>query len=161
MRTCQTAASRKNTFLLDLAPQLPFVWADPPRVRQILTNLIDNAIKFTPDGGKIRVRVRPCPDDDAFLCVSVIDTGCGIDEKDCARVFDRLAQVESMRDASRSGLGLGLFITKELVLGHGGRIWVESQVGQGSTFSFTLPIFSVAGRCAHLHPITWPADMSP
>jgi PAS domain S-box-containing protein len=150
MRTCQTAASRKNTFLLDLAPQLPFVWADPSRVRQILTNLIDNAIKFTPDGGKICVRVCPCPDDDAFLCVSVIDTGCGIDEKDCGRVFDRLAQVESMRDASRSGLGLGLFITKELVLGHGGRIWVESEVGHGSTFSFTLPIFSVAGRCAHI-----------
>jgi PAS domain S-box-containing protein len=150
MRACQTTVADKISFQIDLQPDLPFVWVDPFRVRQILTNLLDNAIKFSPRDSKITVQARHCSGDDGFLCISVIDHGCGIDQKDCVRVFDRLAQVESKQDSSRSGLGLGLFITKELVVQHGGRIWVESQIGQGSTFSFTLPIFSIARRCAHI-----------
>ena len=76
------------------------------------------------------------------------DTGCGISPQDCEVVFERLAQVKSTTEASRSGLGLGLFISRELVLLHGGRIWVESQLGSGSTFYFTLPVFSLSKLCA-------------
>jgi hypothetical protein len=116
-------------------------------VRQILINLIDNAIKFTPDAGIISVGSRPVGDD-GFLCLSVSDTGCGISPENLQIVFDRLAQLKGSAEANRSGLGLGLFISKELVLQQGGRIWVESQLGHGSTFYFTLPVFSLAKVCA-------------
>jgi Histidine kinase-, DNA gyrase B-, and HSP90-like ATPase len=78
----------------------------------------------------------------------VSDTGCGISPKDREVVFDRLTQLDNGAKASRGGLGLGLFISRELVLRHGGRIWVESELGHGSTFSFTLPVFSLAKLCA-------------
>ena len=78
------------------------------------------------------------------------DTGCGISPENREAIFDRLAQVKSRAEASRSGLGLGLFIARELVSRHGGRIWVESQLGHGSTFYFTLPVFSLAKLCAHV-----------
>jgi hypothetical protein len=119
-------------------------------VRQILINLIDNAIKFTPEGGVVTVHAQLFADDNGFLRLWVSDTGCGISPENCLLVFDRLAQVKSTGEASRSGLGLGLFIARELVLLHGGRIWVESQLGKGSTFYFTLPLFSLAKLCAHL-----------
>jgi PAS domain S-box-containing protein len=148
LSTCRKNAAAKNISLRsDVAPGLPFVWADPARVRQILINLIDNAIKFTPDAGIIRVGSRPVADD-GFLCLSVFDTGCGISPENVQIVFDRLAQVQGSAEASRSGLGLGLFISRELVLQQGGRIWVESQLGHGSTFCFTLPLFSLAKLCA-------------
>lgn len=148
--TCRTNATAKNISLRsDVAPGLPFVWADPARVRQILTNLIDNAIKFTPESGTITVEGRLMAED-GFLCLSVSDAGCGISPENREIVFDRLAQVKSGAEVSRSGLGLGLFISKELVSRHGGRIWVESQLGHGSTFYFTLPVFSLAKLCAHV-----------
>ena len=151
LSTCRTNAAVKNISLRsDVAPGLPFVWADPARVRQILINLIDNGIKFTPEGGTITVESRPFAEDDGFLCLSVSDTGCGISPENREIVFDRLAQVKSSAEASRSGLGLGLFIARELVSRHGGRIWVESQLGHGSTFYFTLPVFSLAKLCAHV-----------
>jgi PAS domain S-box-containing protein len=150
LSTCRTNAAAKSISLRsDIAPGLPYVWADPARVRQILINLIDNGIKFTPEGGAVTVESRPGEDDD-FLCLSVSDTGCGISPENREAVFERLAQVKSGLDASRSGLGLGLFIAKELVLRHGGRIWVESQLGRGSSFCFTLPVFSLAKLCARI-----------
>jgi PAS domain S-box-containing protein len=151
LTTCHTNAAVKNISLRsEVAPGLPFIWADPTRVRQILINLIDNGIKFTPAGGTITIRSQRFAEDDGFLCLSVSDTGCGISPENRELVFDRLAQVRSSAEASRSGLGLGLFISRELVLRHGGRIWVESQLGQGSTFYFTLPVFSLASLCAHV-----------
>jgi PAS domain S-box-containing protein len=151
LATCRTNAAAKNISLRsEAAPGLPFVWADPARVRQILINLIDNGIKFTPAGGTITIESRRFAEDDGFLCLSVSDTGCGISPENRELVFDRLAQVRSTAEASRSGLGLGLFISRELVLRHDGRIWVESQLGQGSTFYFTLPVFSLAKLCAHV-----------
>jgi hypothetical protein len=84
------------------------------------------------------------------LTLSVSDTGCGISPENCEIIFDRLAQVKSTTETSRSGLGLGLFISKDLVSRHGGRIWVESQMGRGSTFYFTLPVFSMAKLCEHV-----------
>jgi PAS domain S-box-containing protein len=151
LNTCYTNAAAKNINLrFEGGSSLPFVWAEPTRVRQILTNLIDNGIKFTPEGGTVTVHAQLFAEDNGFLRFSVADTGCGISPENCSLVFDRLAQVKSSSDASRSGLGLGLFIARELVLLHGGRIWVESQQGKGSTFYFTLPVFSLAKLCAHL-----------
>ena len=151
-RTCRTnAAVKKITLRSGVAPlDIPFVWADPARVRQILTNLIDNGIKFTPEGGTVTVECQPVAEGEAFLCLSVSDMGCGISPENRETIFDRLVQVKDSVESSRSGLGLGLFIASELVARHGGRIWVESQLGRGSTFYFTLPVFSLAKLCAHI-----------
>jgi hypothetical protein len=119
-------------------------------VRQILTNLIDNAIKFTPAHGSVSVRAEIDPVEDGYLRFSVTDTGVGIDPAHRELIFERLAQVGDEYRSSRAGLGLGLFIARELVLQHGGRIWVESEPGNGSTFSFTLPVFSLLRLCAHV-----------
>ena len=154
LATCRRNAAAKNVSLRsEVVTDLPFVWADPVRVRQILTNLIDNGIKFTPENGTVTVKSRPSAEDDGFLCLSVSDTGCGISPKDREIIFDRLAQVKSSTEASRSGLGLGLFIARELVSQHGGRIWVESQPEGGSTFCFTLPVFSLAKLCARVFTV--------
>jgi PAS domain S-box-containing protein len=149
LSTCQTNATLKNISLIsDIAPDVPFVWADPVRLRQILTNLIDNAIKFTPDRGAVTITGRIYEKEEGFLCISVTDTGCGISPEHCEIVFERLAQIGSSSQASRSGLGLGLFISRDLVSRQGGRIWLESSVGHGSTFYITLPVFSLAKLCS-------------
>ncbi len=155
--TCHANAAAKNISLrADVSPSLPSAWADPARVRQILINLIDNAIKFTPRDGTVTVQGRVCAEDNSFLCLSVVDTGCGISPEDCRIVFDRLAQVKSASEASRDGLGLGLFISRELVSQQGGRIWVESRLGHGSAFHFTLPVFSLAKLCI---PVLTPTNL--
>jgi PAS domain S-box-containing protein len=149
LRTCHRNAAIAGVRLTSMVePDLPFLWADPVRVRQVLINLIDNGIKFAPASGTVTVSCKPCAEDNGFLCFSVSDTGRGISPENLELVFDRLAQMDHGGDASRRGLGLGLFIARELVAEHGGRIWVESQLGQGSTFFFTLPVFSLARICA-------------
>jgi PAS domain S-box-containing protein len=149
--TCLRDAQEKEIQLIvDDGEDLPAIWADPARVRQILTNLIENGIKFTPARGTIRVHAEPVLDEPGFLRFSVSDTGCGIAPSHLQVVFNRLAQVSENPDMSRSGLGLGLFIASELVVQHGGRIWVESELGKGSTFFFTLPVFSLARLCTHV-----------
>jgi len=137
------AAAVKNISLsADISNDLPLVHADPQRLNQILTNLVDNAMKFTPAKGSITVRARIFDADPSFVCVSVADTGCGISPEGTRRIFDRLYQEERTFESNRKGLGLGLHICKELVSRHGGRIWVESELGKGSTFYFTLPVLS-------------------
>jgi signal transduction histidine kinase len=156
LSTSRRSAVVSNVQLVSSIPSdLPFLWADPARVRQILINLLENGIKFTPAGGTVSLRCAARAEDGGFLCFSVTDTGCGISQENLDLVFDRLAQVESPIVASRSGLGLGLHIAKELVTLHGGRIWVESHLAHGSTFFFTLPIFSLEKTCA---PILAAAD---
>jgi len=151
LSTCGTHAAAKNIGLhSDFAANLPLVWADPARVRQILTNLIDNGIKFTPDSGTISVKGKFFGEDRSFVCVSVTDSGRGISPENREMIFDRLAQVQGTGEVSRSGLGLGLFISRELVTRHGGRIWLDSRPGYGSTFYFTLPVFSLAKYCSHI-----------
>jgi len=127
----------------DLDPRLPFVYADPDRVLEVLINLVDNAIKFTPFGGSVTINVTQTDGDKEFACISVIDTGRGISPESLALIFERLYQDENSVGGSRKGLGLGLYISKELVNLHGGKIWVASQPGAGSTFSFTLPFYSL------------------
>jgi len=116
--------------------------ADRVRVRQILFNLLSNAVKFTPEGGRIRVEAHPC---DEFVEVSVTDTGIGIPSAEHATVFDKFYQVGNTTKGVREGTGLGLAITRSLVEEHGGRIWLESEVGKGSRFTFTIP-FESAGE---------------
>lgn len=123
--------------------RIPFVLGDPDRILEVLINLIDNSIKFTPSGGAVTMQACLVPTDPDFVYVSVADTGCGIDPKAKALIFERLYQDPNSVDNSRKGLGLGLFIAKELVTLHGGRIWVASEPGHGSTFSFTLPLYSL------------------
>jgi sigma-B regulation protein RsbU (phosphoserine phosphatase) len=139
-----TAEEKGVGLAAHLDARIPLVWADPDRVFQALTNLIENAIKFTPAEGSILVEARLMDLDPGFVYVSVEDTGSGIRPEAKALIFERLFQAPGTADSSRTGLGLGLYITKELVRLHGGRIWVESQPGYGSTFSFTLPLFSLA-----------------
>jgi signal transduction histidine kinase len=115
---------------------LPPVHADRDHLTQILTNLIGNAIKFTPGGG--RVEVRTAPRESGVVHVSVSDTGCGIAAEDLPKVFDKFYRSASVLPEAR-GAGLGLAIAKSLVELHGGQIWVDSVYGSGSSFSFTIP----------------------
>jgi signal transduction histidine kinase len=142
--TLQKAADIKGVELTaKLPPILPPISADPARVRQILINLVGNAIKFTPAGGHVSVNATVPETDPETLCIEVTDDGCGIDPASQGRVFERLYQAGESSDAGRRGLGLGLYICKQLVDRHGGRIWVTSKPGEGSTFSFTLPVFAL------------------
>ena len=121
--------------LPDVSPTYTLV-ADESRLQQILLNLLDNAIKFSPKGGKIAVEVRP-GDDEVIFCVR--DQGIGIDRKDLAIVFESFRQVDNGMSRRFGGAGLGLAICKQLVELHGGVIWVESDKGQGSSFFVCLP----------------------
>jgi signal transduction histidine kinase len=119
-----------------VAPDLPPAHADRDRINQVLDNLISNAIKFSPQGGTITVQIE---DAGAMLQISVSDTGIGISEDQVGRIFERFYQVDGSATRKFGGAGLGLTIVKRIVEAHGGRIWVKSQTGQGSTFFFTLP----------------------
>lgn len=118
------------------APPLGPVRADPARLRQVLTNLVDNALKFTERGGRVTLSVRPHTRTDCAQ-FTVADTGPGIPPEEAARVFDKLYQTPSGRKAG--GLGLGLYIAREFVQLLGGMIWVDSRPGVGTAFHFTLP----------------------
>ncbi len=125
-----------------IEPNLPTVRADTIRIRQVMLNLISNAAKFTDEGDIIvEVGVKPGPTGRKELRVSVIDSGPGIGPDDQAKLFQAFSQVDDSATRKTGGTGLGLSICLELVKMHGGRIWVESEVGKGSTFSFTLPLF--------------------
>lgn len=143
--TSQAVSAKQKSIELvnESGKELPTVYADPVRVLQVLTNLLDNAIKFSPPSTAIRVRTERFAEDPAFLLVSVADCGCGIDPEHVDRVFDRLYQVKDAMSASRKGLGLGLYICKELIALQGGGIWVNTKRKAGATFHFTLPVFTI------------------
>ncbi|HNS52687.1 MAG TPA: ATP-binding protein [Anaerolineae bacterium] len=117
-----------------IAPEVPSVLADVERARKVVTNLVHNACKFTPAGGSIVVGAMSAGEE---VVISVQDTGVGIPAEDLPRIFERFYKADRAR--SGGGTGLGLAIAKHIVQGHGGRIWVESVEGQGSTFCFSLP----------------------
>jgi two-component system phosphate regulon sensor histidine kinase PhoR len=123
------------TILTECQPDLPPVLADPNRLEQVLVNLLHNSIKFTSSGGSIRIGCVPDLDKMVF---SVKDTGIGIPADDLPRIFERFYKTDRAR--SERGTGLGLAISRHIVEAHGGKIWVESIEGQGSTFSFTIPL---------------------
>ncbi len=123
------------SLVLDNAPSLPRFMGDENRVEQVLVNLVHNAIKFTPRDGKITISSRAEGD---RLLVTVADTGIGIPADDLPRIFERFYKVDRAR--SGGGTGLGLAIAKHIIQAHGGEIWVESEEGKGSAFTFSLPV---------------------
>src|SRR3954471_22110423 len=139
VETFQAQASGSGISLTsEIAPGVPPVAFDAARILQVLCNLLSNALKFTPAHGSIVVRLEHV-DDDVVCCVS--DTGLGIPDDKVEAVFDRFVQLTKN---DRRGVGLGLFISKCIVRGHGGRIWVENSIGKGSSFCFTLPVGATA-----------------
>jgi len=134
----QTSAHR---FVIDLPPRLPMVQADPIRIERILHNLLENAVKYSPRGGEIRVLAKR---DGNHLVIGVRDQGVGISQADQTKLFIPFERLENRGLEEVKGAGLGLMVCRRLVEAHGGRIWVESQPSRGSTFFFTLP-FSKAG----------------
>jgi signal transduction histidine kinase len=131
------AAEKEIALETELPAELPQLHADRAKLRRVLVNLISNALKFTPKGGRITVGAAR---EGAFVRVSVADTGVGISDEDQRDIFDKYAQARSRATRSEKGTGLGLYITRQLVELHGGKIGVKSEVGKGSTFSFTIPI---------------------
>lgn len=140
------AAQAELRLAFDAARDTPAVRADEARLVQILSNLVRNAIKFTPEGGEVTVHVGVDPRDGAMVRFRVSDDGVGIPEGDLGIVFGRLFQSDEESAREKGGLGLGLHLCKQLVELHGGRIWCESTLGEGSTFHFTLPQASAAPR---------------
>jgi signal transduction histidine kinase len=139
-----TADEKRVGLEIGLDQRLPLVHADPDRVLEVLINLVDNAIKFTPPDGAVMIQASLVDADPESVYISVSDTGRGIGPEAKALIFERLYQDPDSVNNNRSGLGLGLFICREIVRLHQGRIWVSSEPGQGSTFSFTLPTYSLA-----------------
>ena len=133
------AAKRGINLEVDVPPNLPDVYIDPGRIKQVLYNLISNAIKFTPRGGVVRLSARA---DARSLVVSVSDTGIGIARADLPRLFREFEQLAQPNGVRPEGTGLGLALTRRLVELHGGHVEVESELGRGSTFSVLLPLRS-------------------
>jgi signal transduction histidine kinase/DNA-binding response OmpR family regulator len=129
------AAQHRIELHLDAEPELGSIVADELKVKQVILNLLTNAVKFTPEGGRVAVKARRLNGD--FL-VTVHDTGVGIPERDQARIFESFQQ--GGRLAKEEGTGLGLTLSRRIVELHGGKLWVESETGKGSTFSFTIPV---------------------
>jgi len=130
------AADKKLGFKLELAPELPSGHGDGRRLTQVLINLVGNAIKFT-DAGEVAIKAEA---NNGSFHVSVRDTGPGISAADQAKLFQEFQQADNAITRKKGGTGLGLAISKRIIEMHGGRIWLESQPGQGSTFTFTLPV---------------------
>jgi GAF domain-containing protein len=130
------AADKKLAFKLDLSPGLPPGHGDGRRLTQVLINLVGNAIKFT-DAGEVSIKAEA---NDGAFHVTVRDTGPGISAADQAKLFQEFQQADNAITRKKGGTGLGLAISKRIIEMHGGKIWVESQLGQGSTFTFTLPV---------------------
>jgi len=130
-------APRKQSLEVEVEEGLPLVCADRIKVKQVLLNLLSNSAKFTPNGGKLKVEaVR----EDNWCRVSVSDNGIGIKKEDQERIFEPFCQLDSPLTKEKGGTGLGLAIARQIVEKHGGRIWVESEYGKGSRFTFTLPL---------------------
>ncbi len=140
--------------------RLPLVWGDEERLRQVLTNLVSNAIKYSPDGGVIRIggwlqaahadavpvdkpltgAAEEDTEDTARVVMFVADQGVGIPHSELVNIFDRFYRVDSTLRRTTAGAGLGLFLSRAIVEAHGGRIWATSEPGRGTTIFFTVPV---------------------
>jgi signal transduction histidine kinase len=135
---------------IDVAPNLPIGHGDERRLAQVLLNLVGNAIKFT-DKGEVAIKATTA---DGSFAVTVHDTGPGIAFSDQAKIFEEFKQADNSATKRKGGTGLGLPIAKRIIEMHGGRIWVESEVGKGSTFAFTIPVRVNRPGASHeqMHP---------
>jgi signal transduction histidine kinase len=134
-------SQRRQSLDVDLDEELPLLYADEARLRQVFFNLLSNASKFTPDGGKIKIKASR---KDNFCQLTVSDNGIGIKKEELKQIFEPFYQADNLMTRERRGTGLGLTLVKEIVEMHGGQIWVENEYGKGSNFIFTLPL--VAGE---------------
>lgn len=132
------AEKKLHTLSVAIPPDLPPVSGDEDRLVQVLTNLLENAVKYTPEGGAIHVAARPVREDETIE-LTVADTGIGIPDADRPRVFERFYRVDKARSREMGGTGLGLAIVKHIVEGHGGQVWVEGNDPIGSRFIIRLP----------------------
>jgi signal transduction histidine kinase len=130
------AAEKQLALTISGPPDLPPAQRDEQRIAQVLLNLVGNAINFTETG---EVGIRVSAEDEAFT-IAVSDTGAGIAAEDQQKIFDEFQQADNSSTRAQGGTGLGLAISKRIIEMHGGRLWVESSLGKGSTFWFTLPI---------------------
>jgi two-component system phosphate regulon sensor histidine kinase PhoR len=133
----ENAKKKQITLQCAVAPELPKVMADQGRLEQVLVNLLENAIKYTPDQGTVTISAG-LDEESGMMRISVADTGMGIPMKDIPRIFERFYRVDEARSREQGGTGLGLAIVKHIVQLHGGDISVVSEKGTGSVFSFTL-----------------------
>ena len=130
----------------EVTPDIPDVFADPHRLGQVLRNLIDNAIRYSPASARVQVTVQAEREAGSpgqaprALLVTVTDQGPGLSKEDLSLVFERFYRADPSRSRASGGVGLGLAIAKQLVEAHGGRVWVESDLGRGTKFSFTVPV---------------------
>jgi two-component system phosphate regulon sensor histidine kinase PhoR len=139
LETSRVMAAEKNIEMRFEAPRpLPEIAADRRRIAEVLQNLLDNAVQYTQPGGRVTVKAESAS---GTVVLTVADTGIGIPEADQPRIFERFYRVDRARSREAGGTGLGLAIAKHLVEAHGGRMWVESEVGRGSQFHFAVPIF--------------------
>jgi len=144
LETSQHRAKEKRLEIrLDAPNGLPEISGDRRRLAEVLQNLLDNAIQYTLPGGEITLKAEARSDE---IIVTVSDTGIGIPKADQPRIFERFYRVDAARSREAGGTGLGLSIAKHLVEAHGGRLWVESELGQGSRFHFSVPVFSAQGE---------------
>jgi signal transduction histidine kinase len=127
-----------HSVLLDIPPEFPKIVADADRLRQVVTNLTMNAVKYSPGGGSITVRCRERGAQ--HVVIEVMDHGLGIPQDQIGQLFQKFQRVRSEEHMKISGTGLGLYICRLIVEGHGGQIWIESEEGKGSTFGLVLPV---------------------
>lgn len=139
LKLAPLAQRKKIDLELKPVPELPMVRIDPDRIAQVVENLLGNALKFTSEGGKVTVFAHPMVEEGSFVQVYVADSGCGIPKEYLVRIFERFKRIDRGRETA-IGTGLGLAIVKHIITDHGGRLWVGSAPGKGSTFSFALPV---------------------
>jgi two-component system phosphate regulon sensor histidine kinase PhoR len=131
-----SSEAKKVNISSESVPERTMVWANRDQIGQALINLLDNAVKYTPEGGSITVSVTDAGDE---IQVTVADTGIGIPREHLNRIFERFYRVDKNRSRELGGTGLGLSIVKHIIQTHGGRVWVQSELEGGSAFSFSLP----------------------
>ena len=132
----QKSYTSRHEFSVDMDPEIPTIVGDQDKIDQILTNLTNNAVKYSPNGGMITVSGKKL---DGVVRMTVADQGMGIPPDHLAKVFDRFHRIDNRDTRKVGGTGIGLYLVKHLVEAHGGKIWVESEVGEGSKFIFELP----------------------
>ena len=156
VRTMQSLASRSQIKIeLEIEGSLPVIWADELRLTQVVSNLLANGIKFSPAGS--RILVRGAEEGDG-VTIDVVDSGIGIALEDLPKLFLKFQQLDSSNTRKAGGTGLGLVISKGIIEEHGGRIWVESEKGKGSTFSFWIPLQPAAQKKTELPEATAATD---
>ena len=133
----RASSSNLVEFRSDLDPRLPIVTGDRDRLVQVVSNLVNNAVKYSPEGGTVTLSSRA---EGGYALITVADTGLGIPPDEIGHVFERFRRVRSGAAQSIAGTGLGLTIVKQIVEMHGGKIWIESALGHGSAFHFTIPL---------------------